>query len=544
MALKSLLLRKRIDGKKAELEALRAKDQELVTREAELAKAIEELTEANTQEERDALESEIQSYDSDKAAHEEAKTALEREIEGLENDLAEEEAAQNTNPPAGAPAPEPEEHERKENRNMNTRDKIFGKMSLTERDALFARDDVKAWLGEVRSCIKEKRALTNIGVTIPTVMLGVLRQNIEEYSKLYKHVAVKPVAGEGRAIVMGAIPEAIWTDCCANLNELDLAFNDVEFGCWKVGGYYAVCNANLEDSDIDLTAEIMVALGQAIGRALDRAILYGPGTRMPLGIAARLAQTSQPADYPSTARTWVDLHTSNIKTIANTVTGSALFAQLLINMGAAKGKYSRGQLVHVMNETTYSFLMAQAVQVDSAGAIVSRVNGSMPVIGGIIEVLDLVPDYNIVSGYFDLYMLAERAGQKFASSEHVRFLQDQTVMKGTARYDGQPVIAEGFVINAINSQSAVTSQNFPVDEANSVEWISLPAAATVAAGAKIKLLAMTGPGSGAVTWASATEAKATVNTAGEVTGVSAGSSVISATCNGLTATCTVTVTSA
>lgn len=544
MALKSLLLRKRIDGKKAELEALRAKDQELVTREAELAKAIEELTEANTQEERDALESEIQSFDSDKAAHEEAKTALEREIEGLENDLAEEEAAQNTNPPAGAPAPEPEEHERKENRNMNTRDKIFGKMSLTERDALFARDDVKAWLGEVRSCIKEKRALTNIGVTIPTVMLGVLRQNIEEYSKLYKHVAVKPVAGEGRAIVMGAIPEAIWTDCCANLNELDLAFNDVEFGCWKVGGYYAVCNANLEDSDIDLTAEIMVALGQAIGRALDRAILYGPGTRMPLGIAARLAQTSQPADYPATARTWVDLHTSNIKTIANTVTGSALFAQLLINMGAAKGKYSRGQLVHVMNETTYSFLMAQAVQVDSAGAIVSRVNGSMPVIGGIIEVLDLVPDYNIVSGYFDLYMLAERAGQKFASSEHVRFLQDQTVMKGIARYDGQPVIAEGFVINAINSQSAVTSQNFPVDEANSVEWISLPAAATVAAGAKIKLLAMTGPGSGAVTWASATEAKATVNTAGEVTGVSAGSSVISATCNGLTATCTVTVTSA
>lgn len=543
MALKSLLLRKRIDGKKAELEALRAKDQDLVTREAELAKAIEELTEANTQEERDALESEIQGFDSDKAAHEEAKTALEREIEGLENDLAAEEAAQSTNPPAGAPAPEPEENERKENRNMNTRDKIFGKMSLTERDALFARDDVKAWLGEVRSCIKEKRALTNVGVTIPTVMLGVLRQNIEEYSKLYKHVAVKPVAGEGRAIVMGAIPEAIWTDCCANLNELDLAFNDVEFGCWKVGGYYAVCNANLEDSDIDLAAEIMVALGQAIGRALDRAILYGPGTRMPLGIAARLAQTSQPAGYPATARPWVDLHTSNIKTIANTVTGSALFAQLLINMGAAKGKYSRGQMVHVMNETTYSFLMAQAVQVDSAGAIVSRVNGSMPVIGGIIEVLDLVPDYNIVSGYFDLYMLAERAGQKFASSEHVRFLQDQTVMKGTARYDGQPVIAEGFVINAINSQSAVTSQNFPADDANDVKYIMLPATATVAVSETLQLVAFTGPGAGTVEWTSATPGKATVGQyTGVVTGVASGSSVITATCNGLTASCTVTVT--
>ena len=133
MALKSLLLRKRIDGKKAELEALRAKDQDLVTREAELAKAIEELTEANTQEERDALESEIQGFDSDKAAHEEAKTALEREIEGLENDLAAEEAAQSTNPPAGAPAPEPEENERKENRNMNMRQKMIGYRNGGER---------------------------------------------------------------------------------------------------------------------------------------------------------------------------------------------------------------------------------------------------------------------------------------------------------------------------------------------------------------------------------------------------------------------------
>ena len=428
---------------------------------------------------------------------------------------------------------------------MITRDKVFAAMNIEQRAAMMERDDVKGWIGDIRTAISEKRALTNVGVTIPEVFLGVLRQNIENTSKLLRHVTSRPVGGNGRAVIMGAIPEAVWTDCCANLNELDLNFADMEFGCWKVGGFFAVCNATLEDSDLDLAAEVLSAIGQAIGKALDKAILYGTGTRMPLGIATRLAQTSEPAGYPATARPWVDLHTSNIKTIANTVTGAALFKQLLLNFGAAKGKYSRGEIVHVMNETTYTFLMAEALSLNAAGAIVTGINGSMPVIGGIIEVINDVPDYNIISGYFDLYTLAERAGKKFASSEDYKFLADQTVFKGTARYDGAPAIADGFVVNAINSASAATTVTFPQDEENGVSQIWFGSAGmSVAAGATAQLTVYTAPGTGVVTYASATPAKATVGTdSGIVTGVSTGSSVITATCGDKTATITVTVTS-
>ena len=73
----------------------------------------------------------------------------------------------------------------------------------------------------------------------------------------------------------------------------------------------------------------------------------------------------------------------------------------------------------------------------------------------------------IIAGYFDLYILAERAGQKFASSEHVRFLQDQTVFKGTARYDGAPAIAEAFVVIAIKGATVnAAAVTFPTDTAN------------------------------------------------------------------------------
>ena len=208
-------------------------------------------------------------------------------------------------------------------------------------------------------------------------------------------------------------------------------------------GYYAICNANLEDSDVNLATELVIALSKAIGMALDKAILYGTATKMPLGIVTRLAQTEQPTGYPATARTWVDLHTSNIKSIAAGTTGAALISAIVTAFGNAKGKYSRGEKVWVMNETTYTSLVAASVSVDASGAIVAGVNGVMPVIG-----------------------VAERAGSRFATSEHVRFLQDQTVFKGTARYDGQPAIAEGFVAIGLNGVTPSATMSFAPDTAN------------------------------------------------------------------------------
>lgn len=239
--------------------------------------------------------------------------------------------------------------------------------------------------------------------------------------------------------------------------------------CHKVAGYFAVCNANLEDSDIDLARELLTAIGQAIGLALDKAILYGTGNGMPKGIVTRLAETSQPGSYPALARPWADLHTSNIKAINSSgMTPAQLFAAIVTDFGAAKGKYSRGEKVWAMNEKTYTALMAQTVSVNAAGQIVSGVNGVMPVIGGVIEVLDFIPDNVIIAGYFDLYLLGERAGNKFAQSEHVRFLADQTVFKGTARYDGDVIIAEAFVAMGLNNTTPNASMDFAIDVANSI----------------------------------------------------------------------------
>ena len=453
MALKALKLRKSIDLKRKELDALREKDADFEKREAELVAAINE---AETDEDMAAVDAEMETFTKEKEDHEAAKGDLEREVGELEDELAEEERQQNTTPPA-------EPQAEREDKKMVVSEKR-NRFGLSEE--FIQRENVQDFLVRVRDHISHKRALTNVGLTIPTEFLGILRENVINYSKLYRHVNVRYLSGEGRMVVMGTIPEAVWTECCATLNELSLGFNDVEVDCNKLGGYFAVCNAILEDSDINLASELLTALAQAIGYALDKAILYGTGTKMPLGIMTRLVQTQAPTGYPATARTWVDLHTSNVKTHAASVTGADLFKAIVLDSGAAKGAYARGEKVWVMNETTYTALMSQALVIDANGNIVSGIADRMPVIGGIIEVLNFIPDNVIIGGYFELYLLAERASTQLAQSEHYRFVEDQTVFKGTARYDGLPVIAEAFVAIGINGTTPNATMSFAPDTAN------------------------------------------------------------------------------
>lgn len=455
MALRALMLRKKIDDLKKQLEELRSTNN-FEAHEAELTKAIEE---ASTDEEKQVVEEEVTKFEEEKKEYDEKEGALDKEIRELESELEEVEKE-----PEVTPAPTPVPDERKDGRNMDTR-QFYG-MSIQERDRFFEREDVKEFLTRLRSFKGQTRAISGSELLIPEVVIGLIKENVLKYSKLVKHVNLKPVKGTARQIVAGTIPEGIWMEACASLSELSLNFYDEEVDGYKVGGYIAVCNAVLEDSDIALADEIISALGQAIGYALDKAILYGTAVKMPLGVVTRLCQEEEPSDYPANRRPWEDLSTSNVLSIAASSTGANFFKAFVIAAGNAKGKYSRGEKTWIMNEKTYTKIIAESVSINAAGAVVAGVNATMPIVGGAIEVLDFIPDDVVIGGYFDLYLLAERAGTKIGQSEHVQFIEDNTVFKGTARYDGTPVIDEAFVAIGINGATPTADMDFADGEAS------------------------------------------------------------------------------
>ena len=131
--------------------------------------------------------------------------------------------------------------------------------------------------------------------------------------------------------------------------------------------------------------------------------------------------------------------------------------------------------------------------------------------------------------------------RSFAQSEHVKFLEDATVFKGTARYDGQPTIAEAFVAIGLENTTPGTTMAFAPDTANTVTAILMTETAEVDVDEEIQLVAKTFPVDGPITWSSSATTYATVDSNGVVTGKASGSAVITAVSGSASASCTVTV---
>lgn len=477
MALKVLMLKRNIEKKREELAALAGKDADFKKREEELEKAIDE---ANTQEEQDAVSEEVEAFETEKADHENAKAVLTGEIEQLERELQETEEAAPTRKEIGT-------HEKREKergvimtdiniRSLPKNKRAFDGIPMEMRQAIVNQSDVKDFLAQVRSMKGQARAVTGAELTIPVVFLELITENMYRYSKLLNRVRVRNVSGESRQTIAGTVPEAVWTEMCGAVNELPFVFNQITLDGFKVAGFVPVCNSILEDNDINLSGWIVEMISEAIGLAMDKAILYGKGaaSKMPMGIVTRLAQQSQPSDYPANAPAWEDLHTSNIiKIDGTTASGAEFWSKLMLAAGNTFTRYSRGEMFWTMNSKTYATLKSKLITFTATGDVVANLFGTLPIISGDVDILEFIPDGDIIGGYGDLYLLAIRAGMTIESSREVQFIQDNTVFKGKQRADGQPIIPGAFVAININNVAPTTVMDFAADTANDAQLSAL-----------------------------------------------------------------------
>ena len=489
MALRMLLLAKKLKDLRAAGEALQTAKAEIERkrntwkeREERATAMLDEITAETPQEERDAFDAECAEIEAEDAAiraeeeanaqaiteNENAAAAVQTEIDEL-NERSKE-GAKNA-----AAAKEPEKKqgtkERKGVEYMETREE----MRARQLHEICQADEMRTTLANVREYCQ--RGVTNAQLTVPTVMVPMVRESIERYSKLMKHVNKVTLPGEGKVTMLGKIPEAVWTDNAGKLNELSLKLAQVKVDVNKVGGYIPIPNPFLQDSDENLAGIIVDYLGQSIGYGLDKAVLYGTGTDMPVGIIPRLtfAYNASTAPKPSWWQTnmpdYTDLSTTNVgKASAASVTGAALFNEIIKVLGKIKPQYvgGSGNKFWAMSPATWLALQAELLSINSAGAIVTGAQAEMPIIGGAVEILDFIPDNNIIGGYGQAYLLAERRGIELMSSEHAKFTDDVTVFRGKARYDGIPVAGEAFAAFSINTTAVATSPTtaFATDSAN------------------------------------------------------------------------------
>ena len=478
MALKALLLRRSIDSKNELMKQLMEKDESFRTREKELEAAI---MEAATDDDRATVDQEVEKFEAEKSAHEDEKQRLAQEIEGLEADL--EKLEEETPAPTASSNPPKERKDSMNLKDIKIRSlpmqvRVFDALTHEQRSAIVARDDVKEFLSRLRSMKGQTRDVSGAELTIPIVFLDLISENMFRYSKLLNRVRVRNVNGQARQTIAGTVPEAVWTEMCGAINELTFVFNQITLDGYKVAGYVPVCNSLLEDTtdNLDLASWIIEMLSEAIGLAEDKAILYGKGSaaHMPLGIVTRLAQESQPSGYPANAPAWVDLHETNIIKIAgSTITGAEFWSALALAAGNTFTRYSRGEQFWAMNSKTYATLKSKLITFTANGDIVANLFGTLPIVNGNIDVLEFIPDGDIIGGYGDLYLWVDRVSMQIESSREVQFIQDNTVFRGKARADGAPVIPGAFVAININNTDVTTVMDFAADTANDADLTAL-----------------------------------------------------------------------
>ena len=472
MALKTIMLRQQLETRKASLAQLSQRDAEFAAREAELEQAIGE---ADCAEDEQAITEAVDGFTGEKEAHEAKKAALEREIADIEKQL---DALEDR---AAAPLAAPERTgkdvrtnermismEHVEIRSLPMSRRAFDALPAERREAIVRQPDVQEFLGQLRGLRSTRAAISGVELTIPVVILDLIAENQFRYSKLMRRVRVRNVNGEARQTIAGTVPEAVWTEMCGAINELTFGFNQISVDGYKVAGYIPVCNSILEGSDVDLAGWIVEMISEAIGKAKDKAILYGKGagSKMPLGIVTRLAQQSQPTDYPAVAPPWTDLHTTNIQSIAASLKGAEFWSALMLALGNTYTTYSRGEQFWAMNSRTYALLRSKMITFTASGDVAANIFGTLPIITGDVEVLEFIPDGDVIGGYGDLYLWAQRSGMRIDLSTEVQFLQDNTVFRGKERADGMPIVPGAFVAVNINGGTVTTEIPFAADLAN------------------------------------------------------------------------------
>lgn len=476
MALRQLIISRDLTNLRGELAALDTADQEISARrtawnerEARAVEAFREINENTPEEERAAFDTESAeiettrlAIEADESRNSERRNEINTRIGELEAELEELNKRAAMSASASKNNGNTTANTERGSNNMNE-----NRMHIRE---ICANDEVRTFLSNFREM--KTRGVKNAAYTIPTLMLPLIREATERSSKLLKHVNHERISGEGTQNILGTVPEAVWTDTLGKINEIDFGFNQIRTGGSKLGAYVAVPNPYLEDSDEDLAGIVIDYLGQSNGYALDKAIIYGTGANMPVGIMTRLAAETQPTWWQNRMPEFKALNTTHIgKISATTVEGVKFYKELMKVLGLAKAKFSgiRGNKFWAMSEDTYLTLQSELLSFNAAGAIVSGASQTMPIIGGAVEFLDFIPTGTIVGGHGSQYKLVERAGIKIGHSEHAQYIEDNTVFKATSRWDGIPVSGEGFAAFSLTTTAPAATTTFAEDKANAAE---------------------------------------------------------------------------
>jgi HK97 family phage major capsid protein len=420
LALRQLLISKKIEQRKNALAELLIQEEELQTRSAELEA---DATEAQTDEELAAVEEEVGKLEAQKGELEQKKSKLQGEIAELEAELEQ----LNAKPPAdevrSANQQRGESQVAKEYHIAQVR-------KMLETGEYYNLPEVR----EFYEKFKNLRAVSGGELTIPNVIINRILDIVGDFTTLYPRVDKIRVQGTARILIDTDTSPATWMEMKDAIPSGDVGtIANVDFDGFKLGKVTFVDNYLLQDSIINIDDYVVRKIARALAKALDLAILKGTGSanKQPDGIIPKIPTQNQ-----------VTVEADN-KLLVN------LLKQVSL---VDTGDDSYGEIVAVMKrQTFYNRLLEFTINVNSAGNVVGKLpNLTQPDLCGIPVVFNQNMDVDkVIFGVLDQYTMVIREDITIDRSEHVKFVEDQMAFRGKGRFDGKPIRPEAFALVTI-----------------------------------------------------------------------------------------------
>lgn len=228
MALKQVMIKKKIDQRKSLLDELKQKDESFIKRSSELEESIEEAT---SDEEVSAVEEEIEAHEDEQTKHKEKKQKLEEEINELEAELEQ------------LKSKEPNNKERGGKRNMG--------------NELELREGIKQYV-QTKGQVRDGFTSVEGGALIPEDLLPPQKEkeSIVDLSTLISKKPVKRGSGKYPVIKKSGSKMVSVAELEKNPELAKPTFDEVSYDIETYRGYIPVSQEAIDDADYDVAGLI------------------------------------------------------------------------------------------------------------------------------------------------------------------------------------------------------------------------------------------------------------------------------------------------
>lgn len=443
MKLRVLLLRKKLEEKRKNLNLIIEEIEDFKKREEEASAAIEEIDESTSDEDVKSVEEIVEGLEKEKADKIGEKTQLEKEIDEIEKEISdiEDDGEEKSKSENG----EERNREKKEIlirekeevltrgsdmkfNDMNTRERVGQLLDRSATNREFFENVKNLYLG--RAALAGMTTET-AGFMVPDDVYYEISQRIGEYGSLYNIVRKIQLVGKARIIMNSGTPTMYWTEKCEPLKEVTLGqLNAIELDNYKLGGYLFLCESFVQDvnenrhHNITIANYIINEFAKAIAEALDTAIYEGkgPAEKQPEGICSVIKTT---------------------KTVSNILDVLGYIGELDTQYYEHNAK--EGQITLAANrKTLYKCIYPETWGKDSNGKFVYGMGNNLPD-GTRIILSNVIKDDEVVIGDFNQYILGERKDMAFDTNDRLQWIEENIGYKIRGRYDGKVANPKAFV---------------------------------------------------------------------------------------------------